>query len=206
MIEDIEDYFTLGCGRCARFATPDCSTRRWTSGLLALRRICLGMGLEERLKWAHPCYMHAGRNICIIGAFRDDFRLSFFDAALLSDPEGLLERPGPNTPQPDMIHFGDVAQVAARAATLRAYLREAMNHAEAGIRLPKQAATFELPDDLTQALDADPTLAGAFHALTPGRQRSYVIDLSRAKKKATRLRRIAGYRDRILAGKGAQER
>ena len=68
MITDIEDYFTRGCGRCERFATPDCSTRQWESGLNALRRICLEAGLAEAVKWGHPCYLHRERNIAIIGA------------------------------------------------------------------------------------------------------------------------------------------
>jgi uncharacterized protein YdeI (YjbR/CyaY-like superfamily) len=86
MITEIEDYFSKGCGRCDRFATSDCSTRRWNLGLAQLRQICLGMELIEAVKWGHPCYMHGGRNIVIIGALRDDFRLSFFNAALMKDP------------------------------------------------------------------------------------------------------------------------
>lgn len=77
MITDIEDYFIKGCGRCDRFDTPACSTMRWEKGLKTLREICRNAGLEEAVKWAHPCYRHAGRNIVIIGALRNDFRLSF---------------------------------------------------------------------------------------------------------------------------------
>ena len=94
MITDIEQYFTDGCGRCKRFATADCSTRQWNSGLAKLRQICLRLGLVETVKWGHPCYMHANRNIVIIGALRNDFRLSFFNAALMKDPEGVLEKQG----------------------------------------------------------------------------------------------------------------
>ena len=80
MITKIEDYFSLGCGRCERFATADCSTQKWAGGLLALRQLCIDMTLVETVKWAHPCYMHKDRNIAIIGALRDDFRISFFNA------------------------------------------------------------------------------------------------------------------------------
>ena len=73
MITNPDDFFTMGCGRCDRFATPTCSTRRWIDGLNRLRRICLETGLEETVKWAHPCYMHVGRNIAILGAFQADF-------------------------------------------------------------------------------------------------------------------------------------
>ncbi len=205
MITDIEDYFTKGCGRCARFATADCSTRPWHPGLAALRAICRDMGLSEFVKWAHPCYMHAGRNVVLVGALRGDFRLSFFDAALLRDPDGLLERQGPNTQHPDMIRFTANEQVAEREPVIRAYLREAMQHAERGVKPPKQEVALDLPDELVTAMDGDPDLAEAFHALTPGRQRSYVIHLGSAKGSATRMARIAKARGRILAGKGANE-
>ncbi|MBM9596077.1 YdeI/OmpD-associated family protein [Roseitranquillus sediminis] len=206
MIADVEEFFTQGCGRCARFATPDCSTRRWEEGLRALREVCRAAGLAETVKWAHPCYMHAGRNIAIMGAFRGDFRLSFFNAALMKDPKGLLERQGPNTRHPDMIRFTDNAHVAEMRPTILAYLKEAMGYAEAGLKPPKEEGGFDLPDELIDALDADPELAAAFAALTPGRQKSYVIALSSAKASATRLSRIARFRGRILAGKGATER
>lgn len=206
MITNVEDFYTKGCGRCPRFATPDCSTRRWIDGLLALRRVCLDVGLVETVKWGNPCFVHAGRNVAMFGALRDDFRLSFFHAALLQDPEGVLERAGPNTRQASLIRFTRDADVATLEPVLRAYLREAMGYAEAGVLPPKEAHDLELPDELVEALDADPELAEAFHRLTPGRQRSYVIHLEGAKKPETRVARIAKVRPKILAGKGALER
>lgn len=206
MITDIEDFFSRGCGRCARFDTPDCSVRQWTAGLIELRRICLDLRLEETVKWAHPCYMHAGRNIAIIGALRGDFRLSFFNAGLMKDPDGVLERQGPNTRHPDMIRFTGNGQVTAMEGTIRAYLEEAMAYARKGLKPPKEEGGLDLPDELVEALDADPELAEAFHALTPGRQRSYVIALGSARTSQTRINRIARHRDRIIAGKGATER
>ncbi len=206
MITDLADYFTKGCGRCERFDTPECSALRWATGLAALRRICLEAGLDETLRWGHPCYRHAGRNIALIGALRGDFRLSLFEAALLGDPETLLEPAGPNSPQPSLIRFASAADVARHEPALRALLAESMAHAEAGRRAPKAARDLDLPDELTDALDADPDLAEAFHALTPGRQRSYVIALASAKTAATRSARILRLRDKILAGKGATER
>ena len=206
MITDIEDFFAKGCGRCERFATPDCSTRLWIDGLNELRRICLEAGLVETVKWAHPCYMHAGRNIVIIGAFRGDFRLTFFNAALMKDPEGVLERQGQNTRHPDMIRFVSNAAVAKMEPVIRAYLKEAMGYAEAGIKPAKEVGEIELPDELIEALDSDPELAEAFHDLTPGRKKSYVINLGSVKKSETRAARIAKFRNHILAGKGALER
>ena len=206
MITMIEDYFTSGCGRCPRFGTPDCSTRLWAGGLAGLRRICVDAGLVETVKWGHPCYMQAGRNIAMIGAFRGDYRLTFFNAALMRDPQGVLEKPGPNAQHASMIRFSDHAQVAALEPVIRAYLIEAAGYADAGVVAPKQAVDIDLPDELVEALDADPELAEAFAALTPGRQRSYVINLSGAKAVATKMARIARFRGHILAGKGAMER
>lgn len=124
--------------------------------------------------------MHAGRNIAILGAHRQDYRISFFDAALLTDPENVLAKQGPNTKHPDMISFSDFASIAKLEPVLRAYLAE--------------------------AIDADPDLAEAFRALTPGRQKSYLIHLNGTKKSETRLARIGKARPKIIAGKGAMER
>jgi uncharacterized protein YdeI (YjbR/CyaY-like superfamily) len=206
MITDVEDFFAKGCGRCDRFATADCSTRRWLPGLLTLRRLCLDVRVTETAKWGHPCYMHAGRNIAIIGAFRSDFRLTFFNASLLKDPEGVLEKQGPNTRHPDCLRFTDNEAPAALEPVILSYLAEAMGYAEAGILPPKEVTDLELPAELAEELDADPAFAEAFHALTPGRQKSWVLHLNDAKSPATKLTRIMKSRPRILAGKGATER
>ena len=206
MITEIEDYFTKGCGRCDRFATPDCSTQAWVEGLARLRRICLDAGLTEAVKWGHPCYMLGDRNIALIGALRGDYRISFFNPALMTDPHGVLEPAGPNAAHPSMIRFRSNTAAADMEAVIRAYLDEAIGYAKAGTVAPRETRRIEWPDELVEALDADPVLAEAFHALTPGRQRSYAILLSSAKTSATRVARIAKARDRILAGKGATER
>ncbi|WP_018690095.1 YdeI/OmpD-associated family protein [Ahrensia kielensis] len=206
MITDIEDYFLKGCGRCDRFGTPDCSVRQWADGLLMLRRICLEAGLVEIVKWGHPCYMYEGRNISLIGAFRGDFRISFMNAALLKDSENILEKPGPHSQHASTLRFKSADDVADKEPIITAYLKEAMGYAKAGIEPPKTQAEFELPSELIDALDSDPELAEAFHALTPGRQRSYVINLNSAKKLETRIARIHKFRDNIIAGKGAMER
>ncbi|MAQ45693.1 MAG: hypothetical protein CL812_07510 [Confluentimicrobium sp.] len=206
MITRIEDYFTRGCGRCDRFDGPDCSVHHWAAGLSALRQICLEAGLTETAKWGQPCYTHAGRNIAILGAFRENFCLTFFKAGLLDDPDRLLERAGPNTQTAGVLRFTEVEGPAERADAIRDFLHQLKHHAEAGTKPPRQTPRVDLPEDLVEALDDDPDLAAAFHALTPGRQRSYVITLSGAKKPETRARRILGFRERILSGRGATER
>lgn len=206
MITDVEDFFAQGCGRCERFSTPDCSVRKWNDGLKRLRAICTAAGLIETVKWAHPCYLHAERNIALISAFRGDYRIIFFNAALMRDPDNVLEKQGPNTRHADMIRFADNAAVDSLASTIHAYLKEAMAYAEKGIKPPRNEAAIEWPEELADALDSDPELAEAFHNLTPGRQKSYLINLNSAKKPETRILRLAKYRNHILAGKGALER
>jgi uncharacterized protein YdeI (YjbR/CyaY-like superfamily) len=206
MIADPDDFFTKGCGRCGRFATPDCSTRPWTSGLNALRRICLDMDLSETVKWAHPCYTHAGRNVALLGAFRTDFRLTLMNAELVRDTEGVLERQGPNSRTPSMFRFTAIGQVGEMEPVIRTYLRQLMDHAVAGTRPVKINRDIDMPDELTEALDADPELAEAFQGLTPGRRKSYLFNLNQAKQPATRVARIEKFRDRIIAGKGLMDR
>lgn len=205
MITDPDAYFADGCGRCDRFATPECCTRVWRAGLLTLRRIALAAGLTETAKWGHPCYMHAGRNIAILGAFRADYRLSFFNAALMQDPHGVLAKQGPNTTHPDCFRFTDPATPATLEPVIRAYLAEAMGYAEQGILPPKTPTEIDLPEELVEALDADPALAEAFAALTPGRQKSWALHLTGTRTPATRQARIARGRAKIMLGKGATE-
>ena len=178
---------------------------RWQTGLADLRQICLATGMTETVKWGHPCYMHAGRNIAIIGAFRGDFRLSFFNASLMTDPEGCLEKQGANTRHADMFRFTDTSTVDARKEIIMAYLKEAMGYADAGLKPEPSQTEIGLPDELMEALDADPILAEAFHALTPGRQKGYAIVIGGAKQSATRARRVEKYRDKIMAGKGPND-
>jgi uncharacterized protein YdeI (YjbR/CyaY-like superfamily) len=137
MITAIEDYFSKGCGRCARFDTADCSTRRWALGLAALRDLCRTTGMVEEVKWGHPVYVHAGRNVAILGALRESLTLGFMQAALLDDPNGLLERQGPNSPTATTIMFIDAGQVAQRAAPIAALLAQGMTNAAQGRRYPR---------------------------------------------------------------------
>ena len=124
----------------------------------------------------------------------------------MKDPEGVLEKQGPNTRHAGMIRFTDDAGVMKMEAVVRSYLQEAVTYAEAGISPPNEEREIELPTELVEALEMDIELAEAFHRLTPGRQRSYVINLNGAKKSETRISRILKFRDKILTGRGATER
>jgi uncharacterized protein YdeI (YjbR/CyaY-like superfamily) len=206
MITDPDAYFRDGCGRCDRFASDDCSARQRAETLAALRGVCLGAGLVEAARWGHPCYVHAGRNIAILGAFRGDVRLTFFSAGLLVDRTGLLTRQGAMTRTPDCARFTDAAQVAAVARALGDLLAQAKAHAEAGTKPARVEIALDLPEELTDALDADPALSAAFESLTPGRRKSHVLAIGAAKARATRLARVAKLAPLIRAGKGTNGR
>jgi uncharacterized protein YdeI (YjbR/CyaY-like superfamily) len=206
MISDPDHYFASGCGRCKRFNTPECSVRRWIDGVTALRSICSGAGLAETVKWGHPCYMHRGRNIALIGAHRNSFHLSFMNAGLLTGNSHVLVKSGPNSSHPDGVRFTSNNEVEALAPALRDLLAQAMRHAEAGTRPVRDVRELVLPQELSAALGRDQDLAQAFGRLSPGRQRSYVVALSSAKTSSTREARIMRFRERILSGRGATER
>ncbi|MBO0749903.1 MAG: DUF1801 domain-containing protein, partial [Porphyrobacter sp.] len=138
MITDPADFFTKGCGRCDRFATPECTTRQWLAGIEGLRRMCLDAGLTEHAKWGHPCYMRGPRNIAMIATLRDDFRLHFFNPGLMKDPAGVLVSNGPNARRPSMMRFTANEQVAELEPVIRSYLAEAIGYADQGLRQKKE--------------------------------------------------------------------
>lgn len=206
MITDPNVYFEKGCDRCKKFDTPECKVNSWRDGLLELRRICLGAGLLETAKWGQPVYMVDGKNVCLIGAFVDVFFISFFDASLLADTQGVLEKRGANTPDKHMITFRDSESVRALESTIKTYIDEAAANQRAGRKPVETQPDVDLPAELIDAIDADPELAEAFAALTPGRQRGYCFHIGGAKQPATRISRIEKLRPRMLAGKGYNER
>jgi uncharacterized protein YdeI (YjbR/CyaY-like superfamily) len=206
MITDVDDFFTKGCGRCARFDTADCAAMIWRDILIPLRALVQAAGLTEVVKWGHPCYMAAGRNVALIGATRGGVRLNFFQAGLLRDPQGVLVKQGANTQHPDMILLTSVADLTRLTPVIRDYLTEAAGYAHAGVKEPRAAAPLEMPPVLARLLAQDAELAAGFARLTPGRQKSYVLQVTSAKQAATAEGRILRAKDKIMAGKGALER
>lgn len=180
----------------------------WKDEMAALRAIVLSAGVEEAVKWGKPCYAApGGGNIAIMQPFKEFLALLFVKGALMRDAAGLLEEQGENTRSAKRMVFRSVAEVEARAATLRAYIAEALALEADGAKVDF-AGTREvaLPEELVDALDADPALASAWAALTPGRQRSWVIHVSGAKQSATRAARIEKASAKIFAGKGLNDR
>ncbi len=179
---------------------------RWKEEKRALREIVLSCPLTEELKWRQPVYCFQGRNVATLDGFRDRCVLSFFKGVLLRDPENILVKPGENSRSARFAAFTSLAEIEARAGTLKAYLMEAIELEKAGARVDLPADDFDLPEELTEALDADPALAEAWAALTPGRRRGWVIQISGAKQAATRARRVEKAVPEILAGRGIHDR
>lgn len=179
-------------------------SKRWPAEVARLRELLLDCGLSEALKWGKPCYAQDGNNIAIIQEFKGFAALLFFKGALLRDPGGLLESQGENTRSALRVCFTSVAQVDAREADLRDFVRQAGEVAKAGLTLPEPPELVLAPE-LKARLDAEPALAAAFAALTPGRQREYNLHISGAKKSETRARRLEGCEAAILDGKGLRD-
>lgn len=178
---------------------------RWRKEMEALRKIALDSGLSEALKWNKPCYGFNGANLAIIQPFKEQCGFMFFKGALLKDPKGLLESPGEHSQTARRLMFTSPAQVEKMAPKLRAFIAEAVKAESAGLKVAEKKAAEPLPDELTAMYKKMPGLKAAFEALTPGRQRAYLIHFSAAKQSATRTSRIAKYVPCIMAGKGMND-
>lgn len=202
---DVDGYLADGCGRCEHFKTPACKVHRWGDELRALRSIVGESELVEALKWGAPCYTLDGKNVAALGAFVDGCRLSFFKGALIDDPGGALVAAGPNSRHTRYLAFSSLAEVEAQREAIAELLAKAIAVERAGLRVPP-APEGELPEELASRLADDPALAAAFEALTPGRRRSHALHVAGAKQAATRARRAERCAQKILAGKGFNER
>lgn len=179
---------------------------KWRNELLELRAIALDCGLSEEWKWRQPCYAFDKRNVVIISGLKDYCSLSFFNGALLKDPHGMLVKPGENTRAGRLIRFSSLGEIKKLKAVLKAYILEAVELEKAGVKVDfKETADLEMPEELETRLDASPVFREAFEALTPGRQRAYILHISAAKQSKTREARIEKCKPRILDGKGLND-
>jgi uncharacterized protein YdeI (YjbR/CyaY-like superfamily) len=178
--------------------------RAWQGEIQKLRSILVECGLEEDLKWGKPCYAFEGKNVAIIQPFKEHCALMFFKGALLQDSHGLLRSQGENTQSALRMEFTSEAQI--KKAAVKAYVKQAIAVEQAGLNVDfKAKRELELPEELTQILKRDARLAKAFRALTPGRQRGYVLHFTSAKRPETRNARIEKCTPRILAGVGMHD-
>lgn len=179
---------------------------KWQKELKQLREIALDCGLMEELKWGCPCYTFEGSNIVLIHEFKEYCAFLFFKGALLNDPNGILIQQTENVQGARQIRFTNAREIAGMKATLKAYIYEAIEVEKAGLKVKlKKVDEFKVPEEFQKKLDKKPALKTAFKALTPGRQRAYLLYFAAPKLSKTRESRIEKYMPLILKGKGLND-
>jgi uncharacterized protein YdeI (YjbR/CyaY-like superfamily) len=180
--------------------------KRWSAEFAALRQLCLASGLNEELKWGQACYDLDGANVVLIHGFKDYCALLFMKGALLKDPKGILVQQTKNVQAARQIRFAALADINKQKAAVKAYIVEAIAVEKSGAKVEmKGTAEFDMPEEFLTRLNDDSKLAKAFHALTPGRQKGYLLHFAGAKQSATRAARVEKHAPRILQGLGLDD-
>lgn len=179
---------------------------KWQKEFEKLREIVLDCDLVEELKWGQPCYMFDKKNIVLIHGFKEYCALLFFKGALLKDPHGILIQQTENVQAARQIRFTSVKEIVKLKAVLKAYIYEAVEVEEAGLKVNyKKTTDFKIPEEFQIKLDKSAALKKAFYSLTPGRQKAYIFHFSSAKQSKTREARVEKYTKQILKGKGLDD-
>lgn len=180
--------------------------KRWSAEFAALRQLCLASGLHEELKWGQACYNLDTKNVVLIHGFKDYCALLFMKGALLKDSKGILIQQTKNVQAARQIRFSTLVDINQQLTVIRAYIQEAITLEKSGATVVmKSAAQFDMPEEFQNSLDDDPKLAEAFYALTPGRQKAYLLHFAGAKQSATRASRVEKHMPRILKGLGLND-
>ena len=180
--------------------------KKWQEELFKLREIVLDCQLVEELKWKVPCYTINGKNIVLIHAFKDYCALLFMKGSLLNDSKNILFQQTDNVQSGRQIRFTNIQEIIDLEADLKAYIFEAIEVEKAGLKIEyKKTEDFEMPEEFKIVLDKNQAIKAAFEALTPGRQKGYLLHFSGAKQSTTRSTRIENSIDRILKGKGLND-
>src|SRR5688572_28782705 len=181
-------------------------TTQWQKEFQKLRTIILDCDLIEELKWGQPCYTFEKSNIVLIHGFKDYCALLFFKGALLKDPKSILVQQTENVQAARQIRFTNIVEIEKMKPILKKYIYEAIKVEEAGLKVDfKKTTEFTMPEEFKKKLDKSSALKKAFYALTPGRQRGYLLYFSQAKQAKTREARIEKYAKQILEGKGLED-
>jgi uncharacterized protein YdeI (YjbR/CyaY-like superfamily) len=180
--------------------------QKWQQEIEQMRLIALDCGLDEELKWGCPCYTLGESNVVLIHVFKEYCAFLFFKGALLSDTNNILIQQSENVQAARQIRFTDVKQITELAAVLKTYIYQAIEVEKAGLKVElKKTTEFAVADEFQQKLDELPSLKNAFEALTPGRQRAYLLHFSQPRQSQTRLSRVEKYIPQILDGKGLND-
>lgn len=180
--------------------------KKWQDEFLRLRSIILECGLKEELKWGSPCYASDDHNIVLIHGFKDYCALLFFKGALMKDPKSILIQQTKNVQSARQIRFTDLDQIVKLETVIKTYVKEAVRVEKSGLKVEfKKPTEFKMPEEFKSLLKDNRKLEKAFYALTPGRQRGYLLYFSSAKQSKTRESRIEKYVTHILEGKGIDD-
>ena len=180
--------------------------KKWQEEFEKLRMIVLDCGLNEELKWGCPCYTFEKSNIVLIHGFKEYCALLFFKGALLNDANGILIQQTENVQAARQVRFTDVGEIVEMEPVLKAYIYEAIEVEKAGLKVTlKKTTAFKMAEEFKNKLDKNPALKAAFDALTPGRQRAYMLHFSAPKQSKTRESRVEKCIEQILNGKGLND-
>lgn len=180
--------------------------KKWREEIEQLRAIVLDCGLSEELKWGVPCYTFQKSNIVLIHVFKEYCALLFFKGVLLKDPKKILIQQTKNVQTARQIRFTSLTHIVKMKTILKAYIYEAIEVEKAGLKAPlKSTVQFTIPEEFQNKLTEIPGLKTAFKALTPGRQRAYLLYFSAPKQSKTRVSRVEKYIQQILKGKGLDD-
>jgi uncharacterized protein YdeI (YjbR/CyaY-like superfamily) len=182
------------------------NAKKWKKESERLRRIILDCPLAEELRWGKPCYAFEKNNIVLIHGFKDYCALLFFKGALLKDDKGILVQQTENVQSARQVRFANLREIVEKEAVLKDYIREAIEVEKSGLKVNyKNTSEFKIPEEFQNKLDEIPALKTAFAALTPGRQRGYLLHFSAARQSKTREARVGKCLQRILKGKGLDD-
>ena len=181
--------------------------KKWQEEMTKLRSIVLDCGLNEEVKWMHPCYTYQNSNVVLIHGFKEYCALLFFKGALLKDTEGILIQQTENVQAGRQIRFTNVQEIVELEATIKAYIFEAIEVEKAGLKVElKKTEEYPVPEEFQTKLNEHLALKAAFEALTPGRQRAYLFHFAQPKQSKTRESRVEKCIPQILDGKGLNDR
>jgi len=179
---------------------------KWQAEMLKLREIIFDCDLVEDFKWKHPCYTYNDGNVVLVHGFKEYCALLFMKGAIVPDPQGILYQQTENVQSGRQIRFTNLSEIEAQESILKDYIRAAIKVEKAGLKVPqKTTQEYRMPEELENKLAEDPAFYEAFEALTPGRQRGYILFFSAPKQSKTRQARIEKYTDKILDGLGLND-
>jgi uncharacterized protein YdeI (YjbR/CyaY-like superfamily) len=205
MNSKVDKYLIDGCMRCKFGGTSQCKVNTWREELEMLRQIALDCYLTEEIKWGVPCYTFDGGKVVMVSAFKGYASLSFFKGVLLKDPFNLLTQHGESSQSVRLIKFTNTNQIVQQHDALKAYILEALENEKSGLKVVFKKNPEKLPEELTSFFEKDLDFKRSFYALSPGRQRGYIIYFSQAKQAQTRINRIEKHKQHILNGLGLND-